>query len=1073
MILENDHISISTKFLNRKRKILKIKQIVGWINILLLSVSFAAIPNGYYDNAANKTETELKTALHDIIDGHSVESYDDLWVDFESTDITPSDNVWDMYSDIPGGTPFYQYDYSGSDQCGNYSGEGSCFNREHSWPKSWFNDVSPMNTDLFHLYPTDGYVNGRRSNYPFGEVASPTWTSTNGSKVGPCSYSGYSGTVFEPIDEYKGDFARTYFYMSTRYYNEDTGWDTNDMVDGAELKEWAVNMLLEWHNDDPVSQKELDRNEAVYNIQGNRNPFIDHAEYVAKIWDPESVGEEISNHVNNFSTSTTTKTSIRLIWTENDGATAPDGYLIKANTGSVTSPSDGTDPADDTDLTNGSGNVQVSHGSSSYTFDNCLKNTTYNFKIFPYINSGSSIDYKTDGTVPEDSRKTPDNIIMTYNTWNYGDDPTADNDREDDFRDIISEIDPDVLIVEEIHGETAFSTFLSDVLNYSVSGLYAGTWIDQENVLQDIGLYYKTNQYSVLSTQLIDITSTFGLRDALEVKLKHTASNVEFYTYGLHLKAGNTTSDQTERTSQTSALRTHCNSLATNTPFIITGDLNLYTSSENAWINLTGSSADNDGRVFDPINQSGDWNNNPTFAAIHTQNTHDDQGGLDDRFDFLLISDAVNSTGTIEYQADTYTSFGNDGDHFNSSINYQTNNAVSAALADALYNASDHLPVYAGFSFTEQSGSDPSGMYISEYSDASGTGNYIYEFVEIYNNSNSAVSIDGYTLRQQNSTQFFTIPTGTSIPGKGFLVVGRDADQSSFESFWNTTLSASVIYLNSGDNVPMINGDEVYLFEDSDGNNIDPATDDEYSAQAISSGYRVYRKTTGNTTSDWVKEPNTNSSPGTLNDHEDQSLPVKLSCFEAIIKDDQVVLKWTTESECNNLGFNIYRSYSKNQFTKINPVLISGAHNSSEQHNYSFVDKKIIKNTRYYYQLEDVSLTGVVEKHDIIDVFINSDVRDNILPEKFELLPAYPNPFNPVTNIKLNISNTRNVKLQVYNIAGELVNTINNSTLNVGSHTFTWNASDHRGVCVSSGVYFLKMTIDNKQTCLQKVLLAR
>ncbi len=133
-----------------------------------------------------------------------------------------------------------------------------------------------MYSDLFHLYPTDGWVNNKRENYPFGTTASPSWTSTNGSKLGACSYTGYSGTVFEPINAYKGDFARSYFYMAVRYYGEDSAWPGSDMVTGSQPKAWALKMLMEWDMSDPVSQKERDRNNVVYTIQGNRNPFIDN-----------------------------------------------------------------------------------------------------------------------------------------------------------------------------------------------------------------------------------------------------------------------------------------------------------------------------------------------------------------------------------------------------------------------------------------------------------------------------------------------------------------------------------------------------------------------------------------------------------------------------------------------------------------------------------------------------------------------------------------------------------------------------------------------------------------------------
>ncbi len=205
-----------------------------------------------------------------------------------------------MYSDNPNGPNPYNFTYS-SDQCGNYNAEGVCYNREHSMPKSWFNDVAPLYTDLFHLYPTDGYTNGKRGNFSFGEVGSVSWTSDNGSKLGTCNYPGFTSPrsnpqVFEPIDEYKGDFARSYFYMLTRYrfqafISNDSGIN-NDMVVGnggtnvAQFTPWAESMLTEWAANDPVSQKEIDRNNAVYQIQGNRNPYIDYEEYAAMVFGP-------------------------------------------------------------------------------------------------------------------------------------------------------------------------------------------------------------------------------------------------------------------------------------------------------------------------------------------------------------------------------------------------------------------------------------------------------------------------------------------------------------------------------------------------------------------------------------------------------------------------------------------------------------------------------------------------------------------------------------------------------------------------------------------------------------------
>lgn len=260
------------------------KAILTIILLTLSNILFSQIPPGYYDPASGLTGEALQSALHDIIDDHQVETYGDLWEDFELTDQKANGKVWDMYSDIPGGTPPYQYNFF-TDQCGNYTQEGDCYNREHSFPKSWYGgQVYPMYSDLYVIYPTDGWVNNKRGNFPYGEVGNTNWTSLNGSKLGNCSFPGYSGIVFEPIDDYKGDFARSYFYMATRYYNEDAGWPGSDMTNGAQPKPWALELLYDWHMEDPVSTKETDRNDAVYDIQNNRNPFIDHPEFVEQIW---------------------------------------------------------------------------------------------------------------------------------------------------------------------------------------------------------------------------------------------------------------------------------------------------------------------------------------------------------------------------------------------------------------------------------------------------------------------------------------------------------------------------------------------------------------------------------------------------------------------------------------------------------------------------------------------------------------------------------------------------------------------------------------------------------------------
>ncbi|MBW7847546.1 MAG: endonuclease [Bacteroidales bacterium] len=354
----------------------------------------AQIPPGYYDGATG-TGATLKTQLYNIIKGHTVISYDGLYNCYKTTDDVDNAGtyVWDIYSDIPGPAP-EPYLYTFNRQCGTYNSEGDCYNREHSFPQSWFGGGSPMKSDLFHVIPTDGYVNNRRSNYAYGEVKNASWTSLNGSKVGSSDVPGYNGTVFEPIDEYKGDLARSYFYMVTRYENLIKNWETPmlNKTTYPGFTAWALTMLLKWHNDDPVSQKEIDRNNAVYTYQHNRNPFVDHPEYVNMIWGGgSSLAEEPEAHVTEFSGST-----ISLQWTDATGGQLPDAYLIRMSSVSfddIATPNDGIEVIDDLQ------NRNVLYGVQKAAFGNLTTGQTYYFKIFPYTGSGTAINFKTTGAL--------------------------------------------------------------------------------------------------------------------------------------------------------------------------------------------------------------------------------------------------------------------------------------------------------------------------------------------------------------------------------------------------------------------------------------------------------------------------------------------------------------------------------------------------------------------------------------------------------------------------------------------------------------------------------------------------
>lgn len=311
---------------------------------LLFSLySFSQIPAGYYSTATGTGYT-LKTQLYNIIKGHTNNGYDGLYTTYQTSDrdyyYENDGTVLDMYSENPTGIDPYNYSTSvSSDKCGTYSVEGDCYNREHIIPQSVFGSASPMVADAHFITPTDGKVNGLRSNFPHGAVASASKITLNGSKLGTSAVTGYSGTVFEPIDEFKGDIARMYLYFATRYENTVAGY-SYPMFNGTSNQVFTtafLNMLLTWNAQDPVSPREIARNNAIYARQNNRNPYIDHPEYVQMIWN-STLDTQAPTAPSNLTVSGTTSKTVSLSWvaaTDNIGVTSYSIYVNGVLTSSI------------------------------------------------------------------------------------------------------------------------------------------------------------------------------------------------------------------------------------------------------------------------------------------------------------------------------------------------------------------------------------------------------------------------------------------------------------------------------------------------------------------------------------------------------------------------------------------------------------------------------------------------------------------------------------------------------------------------------------------------------------------
>lgn len=272
---------------------MKRRLLLQTVLMLVVTCCWAQGPNGsgtYYKKADGKSGEALRTAMFAIInDGKNDITYDGLLEAYKTTDVREDGYLRDWYSNTT------NYVIGGDKENASYKKEGDGYNREHTVPQSWFGKQSPMVSDLVHVVPTDGYVNNRRSDYPFGEVSNITYQSNNGyCKLGSCKTAGYSGRVFEPNDEIKGDLARIYFYMATCYKDKIGNWSggvfTSDGLIG-----WTYDMLIRWSQADPVNEVEIARNNAVQTTvittkkgkkikQGNRNPFVDYPGLEDYIW---------------------------------------------------------------------------------------------------------------------------------------------------------------------------------------------------------------------------------------------------------------------------------------------------------------------------------------------------------------------------------------------------------------------------------------------------------------------------------------------------------------------------------------------------------------------------------------------------------------------------------------------------------------------------------------------------------------------------------------------------------------------------------------------------------------------
>ncbi len=613
--------------------------------------------------------------------------------------------------------------------------------------------------------------------------------------------------------------------------------------------------------------------------------------------------------------------------------------------------------------------------------------------------------------------------VVTWNLLRY---PTSDGDiREDDYRVVLNNLLPDVMVVQEISSTAGPNEFLTDVFNIIEPGQWAlAPFVDGNDT--DSACYYRTSKVDFISDVTIQ-TTPVGIRDIRGWRFRpdgYSTSDSEFSVYSCHLKAGSSSSDEDQRAAEAADARDHFQTLDVNHPFLFGGDYNVKNSFEPAYIELTGGQANNNGQLFDPINRPGSWNNTSFFADIHTQSTRQSQtspggastGGMDDRFDFLLANnDMLNGVG-IDYVPGSYVAYGQDGLHFNLDVNDPpTNAAVGQTIANALWNASDHLPVALELQL-------PALLFVAGNLDFGDVilGTAASRALLVQNLASPPAEDLSYSLSPLSG---FTVPAGTLIVAPGAL----DSPLVSLNTAAPGMFSGTITVSSNAPDSPSVN-------IAASGTVLLP------SLPSLESGSVVQ---------------------GSMVDFGE----AEIGAFSP-----QPV-------DVYNVGFNPFQSQLEVYEVQVTgadaarfsvpafaPALVGGV---PANFSIEFDDTGAVANTTYAATLtlktrDDQNVLGALDRPDIVlgvEATVADDVTDTPATgvARTRLFANQPNPFNPATMLRFEIAQEGAVSLAIYSVQGRRVRTLVDTVLAAGRYERRWDGRDDQGRDLSSGVYFYRL----------------
>lgn len=613
--------------------------------------------------------------------------------------------------------------------------------------------------------------------------------------------------------------------------------------------------------------------------------------------------------------------------------------------------------------------------------------------------------------------------VCSYNVLNWPEDYAV---RAPYFATVLAEIEPDVIVLQEVESQTGVNRFRTDVLDTFAPGEYwqmpFANGPDTDNAC-----FYKTAVVeSIFWEQIytpVRYTSAYRFRP-----IGYQSSDAEFTILSTHLKAGSDPSDASQRLAMTTMIRNYLNAYPSGSHFMVAGDFNLQTSSEESYQTLIGFQADNDGRSRDPIASPGYWHDNSSFRFIHTQATQLEWGGMDDRFDFILVSFALDDDDDLDYVFGTYDAFGNDGAHLNLAINNPPNGVVSQEVADALNAASDHLPVVLELQLPAKVDAQSSLGFGTVIVGATAEENLLV--------SNVA------TPPADNLTYTLSAPAGFTAPGGTFVA------EAGYGLNHTISMSTGIVGETSGD-----------LTIDS--NDLD--------------------------TPSWVV-----ALAGTVLDHASPSLDdggvvledtLDFGSFAPGTHPNQVLLVYNEGYDSLQALLEVYDAEIEGgdgRFSFDGGFAAKTAGGTPAEYNIVFDSGTATWDTLYTATLtlhtrDEGGVPGGTDLDDLtvhLEGYVESGAstpEDEILA--LALSPGAPNPFTDRTLLRLALPQAADVELVVYDVAGRTVRTLAAGPLPAGEHEVIWDGRDDLGEDAASGIYFCRATVGDWREARKLILL--